>query len=52
MARTMRRPRITVDDLEDDRYELRSSPRDVASSEDTAELPSLGYEETRWAAGE
>ena len=52
VARTMRRPRITVDDLEDDRYELRSTPRDVASSEDTAELPSLGYEETRRAAGE
>ena len=52
VARTMRRPRITVDDLEDDRYELRSSPRDVASSEDTAELPSLGYGETRRAAGE
>ncbi|MCH9707306.1 MAG: hypothetical protein K0U48_07130 [Actinomycetia bacterium] len=52
VARTMRRPRITVDDLEDDRYELRSTPHDVASSEDTAELPSLGYEETRRAAGE
>ena len=52
VARTMRRPRITVDDLEDDRYELRSTPIDVASSEDTAELPSLGYEETRRAAGE
>ena len=52
VARTMRRPRITVDDLEDDRYELRSTPLDVASSEDTAELPSLGYEETRRAAGE
>jgi len=51
-ARTMRRPRITVDDLDDDRYELRSTPHDVASSEDTAELPSLGYEETRRAAGE
>ena len=52
VARTMRRPRITVDDLEDDRYELRSTPHDVALSEDTAELPSLGYEETRRAAGE
>ena len=52
VARTMRRPRITVDDLEDDRYEMRSTPLDVASSEDTAELPSLGYEETRRAAGE
>jgi len=52
VARTMRRPRVTVDDLEDDRYELRSTPHDVASSEDTAELPSLGYEETRRAAGE
>jgi len=52
VARTMRRPRITVDDLEDDRYELRSTPHDVASSEDTAELPTLGYEETRRAAGE
>ena len=52
VARTMRRPRITVDDLEDDRYELRSTSHDVASSEDTAELPSLGYEETRRAAGE
>ncbi|HCL70244.1 MAG TPA: hypothetical protein DIC65_04305 [Actinobacteria bacterium] len=51
-ARTMRRPRITVDDLEDDRYELRPSPNEMASSEDTAELPSLGYEETRRAAGE
>ena len=38
--------------LEDDRYELRSTPHDVASSEDTAELPTLGYEETRRAAGE
>ena len=52
VARTMRRPRITVDDLEDDRYELRSTPHDVASIEDTAELPTLGYEETRRAAGE
>ena len=52
VARTMRRPRITVDDLEDDRYELRSTPHDVALSEDTAELPSLGFEETRRAAGE
>ena len=52
VARTMRRPRITVDDLEDDRYELQSTPHDVALSEDTAELPSLGYEETRRAAGE
>ena len=52
VARTMRRPRITVDDLEDDRYELRSTPHDVASSEDTAELPTLGYEETRRAADE
>jgi hypothetical protein len=52
VAGTMRRPRITVDDLEDDRYELRSTPHDVALSEDTAELPSLGYEETRRAAGE
>ncbi|NDH14017.1 MAG: hypothetical protein EBY47_02870 [Actinobacteria bacterium] len=52
VARTMRRPRITVDDLEDDRYELRSTPHGVASSEDTAELPTLGYEETRRAAGE
>ncbi|MEL0127494.1 MAG: hypothetical protein VW929_10000, partial [Actinomycetota bacterium] len=34
------------------RYELRSTPHDVASSEDTAELPTLGYEETRRAAGE
>ncbi len=52
VARTMRRPRITVDDLDDDRYELGSTPHEVASSEDTAELPSLGYEETRRAAGE
>jgi len=44
-ARTMRRPRITVDDLDDDKYEL--SPRPHApvaeSGDDTTELPAVGY---------
>jgi hypothetical protein len=51
-ARTMRRPRITVDDLADDSYALAS--HDGSSTEDTAELPALreDYEQTRRAAGE
>ena len=53
-ARTMRRPRITVDDLADDSYSL-TSPS-VTSGDDTAELPVVGfgegYEQTRRAAGE
>lgn len=57
-ARTMRRPRITVDDLADDSYAL-GSPAHTAA-DDTAELPRVrmhdgvndGYEETRRAAGE
>ena len=54
VARTMRRPRITVDDLADDRYALGSGS--TASFDDTAELPVLGsnegYEQARRAAGE
>ena len=54
VARTMRRPRITVDDLADDRYAFGSGA--VASTDDTAELPLLGgnegYEQARRAAGE
>ena len=44
-ARTMRRPRITVDDLEDDKYELSSRPQAPAvdSGDDTTELPAVGY---------
>jgi hypothetical protein len=38
-ARTMRRPRITVDDLADDTYALASRETPGVSSEDTAELP-------------
>lgn len=51
-ARTMRRPRITVDDLADDSYAL-GSPTPSAA-DDTAELPALreDYEQTRRAAGE
>ena len=53
-ARTMRRPRITVDDLADDTYALGNSS--VAASDDTAELPAArmnaAYEQTRRAAGE
>ena len=51
-ARTMRRPRITVDDLADDSYAL-ASPAG-SSTEDTAELPALreDFEQTRRAAGE
>ena len=57
-ARTMRRPRITVDDLADDSYAL-GSPVPTAA-DDTAELPAVrmdadlrdGYGETRRAAGE
>jgi hypothetical protein len=44
-ARTMRRPRTTVDDLDDDKYAL--SPRPQApvaeSDDDTTELPAVGY---------
>ena len=44
-ARTMRRPRITVDDLDDDKYELAPRPQApvVDSGEDTTELPAVGY---------
>lgn len=51
-ARTMRRPRITVDDLADDSYAL-GSPA-ASAGDDTAELPALreDYEQTRRAAGE
>ena len=44
-ARTMRRPRITVDDLDDDKYELSARPQSqsVDSGEDTTELPAVGY---------
>lgn len=53
-ARTMRRPRITVDDLADDSYAL-GSPS-ASAADDTAELPAVrmdaGYQETRRAAGE
>lgn len=50
-ARTMRRPRVTVDDLTDDKYALesRSAERDLDT---TSELPALRPEETRRAAGE
>jgi type IV secretory pathway VirB3-like protein len=54
-ARTMRRPRLTVDDLADDRYALSNTPA-VTASDDTAELPTVrmdaDYEQTRRAAGE
>lgn len=57
-ARTMRRPRITVDDLADDSYAL-ASPAGSAA-DDTAELPAIRmdgalrdeFEQTRRAAGE
>ncbi len=44
-ARTMRRPRITVDDLDDDKYELSPRPQApaVESGDDTTELPAVGY---------
>ena len=53
-ARTMRRPRVTVDDLNDDRYALQA---DGASNDidSTSELPAVYTdhpEETRRAAGE
>jgi len=50
-ARTMRRPRVTVDDLTDDKYALesRSAAHDLDA---TSELPALRPEETRRAAGE
>ncbi len=53
-ARGMRRPRVTVDDLTDDKYALQS---DVASNDidSTSELPAVYTdhpEETRRAAGE
>ena len=56
VARTMRRPRVTVDDLADDRYALGSGSLSAGASDDTAELPAIasesGYEQTRRAAGE
>ena len=50
-ARTMRRPRVTVDDLDDDKYALesRSAEHDLDA---TSELPALRPEQTRRAAGE
>ena len=52
-ARGMRRPRITVDDLTDDKYSL-GSPGSRFESEDTTELPAVRFdaEEPRRAAGE
>ena len=54
-ARTMRRPRITVDDLADDKYSLEASTS-VTRGDDTTELPAVtmdeGYDQTPRAAGE
>ena len=50
-ARTMRRPRVTVDDLSDDRYALDAGAAS-ADMDSTSELPALRPEETRRAAGE
>jgi len=50
-ARTMRRPRVTVDDLSDDRYALQAGAAS-ADMDSTSELPALRPEETRRAAGE
>jgi hypothetical protein len=52
-ARTMRRPRITVDDLADDKYSLEGS-HSAMRGDDTTELPAVdpGYEQTSRAAGE
>ena len=52
-ARSMRRPRITVDDLTDDKYAL-GKPGFRIESEDTTELPAVRFdaEEPRRAAGE
>ena len=56
VARTMRRPRVTVDDLADDRYALGSGSLSAGAGDDTAELPAIapesGYQQTRRAAGE
>ena len=53
VARGMRRPRITVDDLTDDKYSL-ATPSSRLEFEDTTELPTVrfGAEEPRRAAGE
>lgn len=53
VARGMRRPRITVDDLTDDKYSLGTS-FSRSESDDTTELPTVrfGAEEPRRAAGE
>jgi hypothetical protein len=50
-ARAMRRPRVTADDLDDDKYALesRSAEHDLDA---TSELPALRPEQTRRAAGE
>lgn len=53
-ARGMRRPRVTVDDLTDDRYALESGSS-VSDLDSTSELPTVHSqrpEETRRAAGE
>lgn len=50
-ARGMRRPRVTVDDLSDDRYALESNSS-ITDLDSTSELPALRPEETRRAAGE
>ena len=52
-ARGMRRPRITVDDLTDDKYAL-GTPGSRIESDDTAELPTVRFdaEQPRRAAGE
>jgi len=50
-ARGMRRPRVTVDDLADDRYALESNSA-AYDQDSTSELPALRPEETRRAAGE
>lgn len=50
-AQTMRRPRVTADDLTDDRYALGTDATPAAGDE-TTELPAVRYDETRRAAGE
>lgn len=53
VARGMRRPRITVDDLTDDKYSLGTSSSRF-EAEDTTELPAVRFDaqEPRRAAGE
>lgn len=50
-AQTMRRPRMTAEDLMDDRYALESNASPTAGDE-TAEIPAVRFDQSQRAAGE